>query len=126
MFGLHHSEFGGRGHHHHGRGKDCMANPLKSGSAYAQVYGLYKLYGWDGLTKLINNVKILDSSSLVYKGTAEGEFALGITMTVQIFQYIGSGDFGPASAYGAILIVSVLVPLFLLSKFLGRDLTTSL
>lgn len=48
------------------------------------------------------------------------------TMTVQIFQYIGSGDFGPASAYGAILIVSVLVPLFLLSKFLGRDLTTAL
>ncbi|WP_179980558.1 iron ABC transporter permease [Desulfovibrio sp. 86] len=48
------------------------------------------------------------------------------TMTVQVFQYIGSGDFGPASAYGAILIVSVLVPLFLLSKFLGRDLTTAL
>lgn len=48
------------------------------------------------------------------------------TMTVQVFQYIGSGDFGPASAYGAILIVSVLVPLFLLNKILGRDLTTSL
>jgi len=48
------------------------------------------------------------------------------TMTVQVFQYIGSGDFGPASAYGAILIVSVLFPLFLLSKFLGRDLTTAL
>jgi len=48
------------------------------------------------------------------------------TMTVQVFQYIGSGDFGPASAYGAILIVSVLAPLFLLSRFLGRDLTTAL
>lgn len=48
------------------------------------------------------------------------------TMTVQVFQYIGSGDFGPASAYGAILIVSVLAPLFLLSKFLGRDLTTAM
>lgn len=48
------------------------------------------------------------------------------TMTVQVFQYIGSGDFGPASAYGAILIVSVLVPLFLLNKLLGKDLTTSL
>jgi iron(III) transport system permease protein len=45
------------------------------------------------------------------------------TMTVQIFQYIGSGDFGPASAYGAILIISVLLPLFLLSKFFGKGLT---
>ena len=48
------------------------------------------------------------------------------TMTVQVFQYIGSGDFGPASAYGAILIVSVLAPLFILNKALGKDLTTSL
>ena len=47
-------------------------------------------------------------------------------MTVQVFQYIGSGDFGPASAYGAILIVSVLAPLFILNKALGKDLTTSL
>jgi iron(III) transport system permease protein len=48
------------------------------------------------------------------------------TMTVQIFQYTGSGDFGPASAYGAILIVSVLVPLFILNWALGKDLTTAL
>jgi iron(III) transport system permease protein len=48
------------------------------------------------------------------------------TMTVQIFQYIGSGDFGPASAYGAILIISVLLPLFLINKFFGRGLTPSL
>lgn len=48
------------------------------------------------------------------------------TMTVQIFQYIGSGDFGPASAYASILIVSVLVPLFILSKVMGKDLTKAL
>ena len=48
------------------------------------------------------------------------------TMTVQVFQYIGSGDFGPASAYGAILILSVIVPLFLLNRFLGRDPMQSL
>ena len=48
------------------------------------------------------------------------------TMTVQIFQYIGSGDFGPASAYAAILIVSVLLPLFLINKFFGKGLTHSL
>jgi iron(III) transport system permease protein len=48
------------------------------------------------------------------------------TMTVQIFQYVGSGDFGPASAYGTILILSVLIPLFFLHRFLGRDVTTAL
>jgi iron(III) transport system permease protein len=48
------------------------------------------------------------------------------TMTVQIFQYIGSGDFGPASAYGTVLIISVLIPLFILNKILGKDLSTTL
>jgi iron(III) transport system permease protein len=48
------------------------------------------------------------------------------TMTVQIFQYVGSGDFGLASAYGTILILSVLVPLFFLHRFLGRELTATL
>ncbi len=72
--------------------KIVMANPQKSGSAYAQVYGLYKLYGWDGLKQLINNAKILDSSSLVYKGTAEGEFALGITMEYAAHRYVAGGS----------------------------------
>jgi len=48
------------------------------------------------------------------------------TMTVQIFQYVGSGDFGLASAYGTILIVSVLIPLFFLQRFLGKELTSAL
>lgn len=48
------------------------------------------------------------------------------TMTVQIFQYIGSGDFGPASAYATILIVSVLIPLFILNRVLGKELTATL
>ena len=47
------------------------------------------------------------------------------TMTVEIFQRMGSGEFGPASAYAAILIVSVLIPLFFLQRVMGRDLTTT-
>lgn len=74
------------------KGKVVMANPEKSGSAYAQVYGLYKLYGWDGLKKLIDNAKILDSSSLIYKGVAAGEYALGITMEYAAHRYIAGGD----------------------------------
>jgi iron(III) transport system substrate-binding protein len=74
------------------KGKVVMANPEKSGSAYAQVYGMYKLYGWDGLKKLIANAKILDSSSLIYKGTADGEYPLGITMEYAAYRYIAGGS----------------------------------
>lgn len=74
------------------KGKVVMANPEKSGSAYAQVYGLYKLYGWDGLKKLIGNAMILDSSSLIYKVTAEGEYPLGITMEYAAHRYIAGGS----------------------------------
>ena len=48
------------------------------------------------------------------------------TMTVEIFQRIGSGDFGPASAYATILIISVLIPLFILNRVSGKDLASSL
>ena len=48
------------------------------------------------------------------------------TMTVEVFQRIGSGDFGPASAYAAILIISVLIPLFILNRVSGKDLASSL
>jgi len=48
------------------------------------------------------------------------------TMTVEIFQRMGSGEFGPASAYATILIVSVLIPLFFLQRVSGKDLTTTL
>jgi iron(III) transport system substrate-binding protein len=74
------------------KGKIVMASPDKSGSAYAQAYGLYKLYGWDGLKKLIANAKILDSSSLIYKGVAEGEYSLGITMEYAAYRYIVGGS----------------------------------
>lgn len=74
------------------KGKVVIANPEKSGSAYAQVYGIYKLYGWDGLQKLINNAKILDSSSLIYKGVANGEYPVGITMEYAAYRYVAGGS----------------------------------
>ncbi len=48
------------------------------------------------------------------------------TLTVEIFQRIGSGDFGPASAFATILIVAVLVPLYILHRLLGKDLASAL
>ncbi|MCE5335753.1 MAG: ABC transporter substrate-binding protein [Desulfobacteraceae bacterium] len=83
------------------KGKIVMANPEKSGSAYAQVYGLHKLYGWDGLNKLIANAKVLDSSSLIYKGVAAGEYPLGITMEYAAHRYIAGGDKNVGIVYPA-------------------------
>lgn len=74
------------------KGKVVIANPEKSGSAYAKVYGLYKLYGWDGLKKLLVNTKILDSASLIWKGTAEGEYPLGMTIEYAAYRYIAGGS----------------------------------
>jgi len=83
------------------KGKIVMANPEKSGSAYAQVYGIYKLYGWDGLKKLIENAKILDSSSLIYKGVAAGEYPLGVTMEYAAHRYVAGGDKNVGIVYPA-------------------------
>jgi len=83
------------------KGKIVMANPEKSGSAYAQAYGIYKLYGWDGINKLIANAKILDSSSLIYKGVAAGEYPLGVTMEYAAHRYIVGGDQNVGIVYPA-------------------------
>lgn len=50
------------------------------------------MFGDEGLAKLVDNATILDSSSLVYKGTAEGEFPLGITMEYAAFRYVAGGN----------------------------------
>ena len=74
------------------KGKVVMASPEKSGSAYAKVYGIYKLYGWDGLKKLIANVKVLDSAGFIWKGTAEGEYPMGLTIEYAAYRYIAGGS----------------------------------
>jgi len=83
------------------KGKVVMANPEKSGSAYAQVYGIWKLYDWDGIRKLIANAKVLGSSSLIYKGVAAGEYPVGITMEYATHRYIAGGDKNVAIVYPA-------------------------
>jgi iron(III) transport system substrate-binding protein len=55
----------------------------------------------EGLKKLIDNAKILDSSSLIYKGVAAGEYPLGITMEYAAFRYIEGGDKNVGIVYPA-------------------------
>ncbi len=88
------------------KGKIVMANPEKSGTAYAQAYGVYKMFGDEGLKKLVDNAAVLDSSSLVYKGTADGEFALGITMEYAAYRYVAGGSKNVKIVYPADGVIS--------------------
>ena len=81
------------------KGKIIIANPAKSGTAYAQVFGIHKLFGWDGIEKLVANAKELDSSGLIYKGVADGEFPIGITLEYVAHRYIEGGAKNIKSVY---------------------------
>jgi len=72
-----------------------------------------------GIIMWVTTLAELSSTIVLYYGP-------WATMTVEIFQRIGSGDFGPASAYATILIVSVVIPLFILNRVSGKDLASSL
>ena len=48
-------------------------------------------------------------------------FGAWSTMPIKIFHQIDSGEFGTASAYGSILITSILLPLFIVIKWLKID-----
>jgi iron(III) transport system permease protein len=72
-----------------------------------------------GIIMWVTTLAELSSTIVLYYGP-------WATMTVEVFQRIGSGDFGPASAYATILIISVLIPLFILNRVSGKDLASSL
>lgn len=74
------------------QGRLIMGDPVSSGSAYDQVYGLFQLYGQDGLNKLAANADISKSSAQVYKSVANGEYAVGITMEYAAYAYIAGGQ----------------------------------
>ena len=74
------------------KGKVIMGDPVSSGSAYGQVYGLYRLLGEDGLKKLAANVVVSKSSAQVYRGVADGEYPVGITMEYAAYSYVAGGQ----------------------------------
>ncbi len=74
------------------KGKVVMGDPVSSGSAYGQVYGLYRLLGEDGLRKLAANVIVSKSSAQVYRGVADGEYPVGITMEYAAYSYVAGGQ----------------------------------
>ena len=74
------------------KGKVVMGDPTRSSSTYAQLYGLFKIFGPEGVKKLAANVINTKSTSSVYKGVAAGEYPVGITMEYSAFQYLDGGQ----------------------------------
>ena len=73
------------------KGEVILANPALSGSAYAQVYMIYKLYGNDFLSTLAKQVVFTASSTAGPESVARGEYAVTVTGESNIGKYIGEG-----------------------------------
>ena len=82
------------------KGKIAFADPSKSSSSYEHLINmLYAMgkgdpdKGWDYVEKLAKNLdgKLLSGSSAVYKGVADGEYAVGLTFEEGGAKYVADG-----------------------------------
>jgi iron(III) transport system substrate-binding protein len=82
------------------KGKIAYADPLKSSSSFEQL--LNQIWamgqgdmekGWGYIEELAQNLegKLLDSSSSVYNGVAQGEYVVGLTFEEAAAKYVESG-----------------------------------
>ena len=83
------------------KGKIAAADPAASSSAFEHLVNmLYAMgngnpeKGWDYVKKLCANLdgKLLSGSSAVYKGVADGEYAVGLTYEEGGINYVVSGS----------------------------------
>ena len=82
------------------KGKIAFADPAKSSSSYEHIINmLYAMgkgdpeKGWDYVKALCGNLdgKLLSGSSAVYKGVADGEYAVGLTFEEGGAKYVADG-----------------------------------
>lgn len=81
------------------KGKIAYADPAKSGSSYTQLVTMISAFGkddgkgWDYVKSFVKNLdgKVLSGSGLVYKGVAEKEFPLGVTLEEAALRYVEGG-----------------------------------
>jgi iron(III) transport system substrate-binding protein len=73
------------------KGKIIWANPRLSASAYAQLFQLVKIGGWDLVKGVLANAIITPSSGLAYQGVADGEFLLGMTGEGNVYELRAKG-----------------------------------
>ncbi|OXS56584.1 iron ABC transporter substrate-binding protein [Cohnella sp. CIP 111063] len=70
------------------KGKIAFADPAKSGSSFTQIVTFLSAFGrddgqgWEFVKSFLDNLdgKMLSGSSMVYKGVADKEFTLGVTL----------------------------------------------
>lgn len=81
------------------KGKIAFADPAKSGSSYTQLVTMLfanqddGAEGWDFVKNFVGNLdgKVLGGSSMVFKGVADGEFPIGVTLEEAAYRYISGG-----------------------------------
>lgn len=81
------------------KGKIAYADPSKSGSSFTILCTMITAYGkddgkgWDFIGKFVSNLdgKVLSSSSGVYKGVADGEYSVGLTLEKEAQNYVAAG-----------------------------------
>lgn len=80
------------------KGKIAMADPGASGSAYTIMATMVSAYGkdgagWDFIDDFIEALegKIVGSSGGVYKGVADGEYSIGLTLEKAAYPYVLEG-----------------------------------
>jgi iron(III) transport system substrate-binding protein len=59
-------------------GEIIMANPALSSSAFAQLYVMLAVGGWDLVEGVLQNAVITPSSRLAWQGVADGEYGIGM------------------------------------------------
>jgi len=74
------------------KGEIVLANPASSGSAYAQLYMMNKLYGMDFVADVVANTTFVASSSAGPDSVARGEYAITVTGEKNIGTKLAAGD----------------------------------
>jgi iron(III) transport system substrate-binding protein len=73
-------------------GEIVMANPALSGSAYAQLFQMVGLYGWDHINAVRKATTFVPKSDLVFTFVGRGEFAIGVTGEGNVFTEKAKGN----------------------------------
>ncbi|MDQ8730241.1 extracellular solute-binding protein [Bradyrhizobium sp. LHD-71] len=78
------------------KGNVAFTDPANSGSAYSNITFLVDTWGggsagWDKVSKLIGNAKMLNRSSLVFQGVGNGEYGLGISLEYAGYLWANNG-----------------------------------
>ena len=78
------------------KGNVAFTDPANSGSAYSNVTLLVDMWGggnagWDKVSKLFANTKVLNRSALVFQGVGNGEYGLGISLEYAGYLWASNG-----------------------------------